>query len=99
MAKLFERGLDREGLASWSRSSRRDRTSREGKNIFLIDQLSAPDTQSVENAIVSLIPTIDLLVVLGTVGGVAAKKLVTTKPVVFISVGAPIDIGLVARFN
>jgi ABC transporter substrate binding protein len=70
-----------------------------GKNIFLIDQLSAPDTQSVENAIVSLIPTIDLLVVLGTVGGVAAKKLVTTKPVVFISVGAPIDIGLVENLS
>jgi putative ABC transport system substrate-binding protein len=70
-----------------------------GKNIFLIDQLSAPDPQSVENAIVSLIPTIDLLVVLGTVGGVAAKKLVTTKPVVFISVGAPVDIGLVESLS
>jgi putative ABC transport system substrate-binding protein len=40
-----------------------------------------------------------LLVVLGTVGGVAAKKLVTTKPVVFISVGAPIDIGLVENLS
>jgi putative ABC transport system substrate-binding protein len=70
-----------------------------GKNIFLIEQLSAPDPQSVENAIVSLIPTIDLLVVLGTVGGVAAKKLVTTKPVVFISVGAPVDIGLVESLS
>ena len=40
-------------------------------------------------------PDIDLLVVGGTVGGVAAKSAAAHMPVVFISVGAPVDIGLV----
>ena len=38
---------------------------------------------------------IDLLVVGGTVGGIAAKAAAAHIPVVFISVGAPVDIGLV----
>jgi putative tryptophan/tyrosine transport system substrate-binding protein len=49
----------------------------------------------VEDAIGSLLPNIDLLVVWGTVGAVVAKKLASTIPVVFLSVGAPVDIGLV----
>ena len=69
------------------------------KNIILITQFSEPNPQSIENAITSLLPTIDLLVVAGTIGGVAAKKLVTSKPVVFISVGAPVDIGLVESLS
>jgi putative ABC transport system substrate-binding protein len=40
-----------------------------------------------------------LLIVGGTVGGVAAKKLVVTKPVVFIAVGAPVEIGLVESLS
>jgi putative ABC transport system substrate-binding protein len=55
------------------------------KNIILITQFSEPNLQSFENAILSLLATIDLLVVGGTIGGVAAKKLVTSKPVVFRS--------------
>jgi ABC-type uncharacterized transport system substrate-binding protein len=40
-----------------------------------------------------------LLIVGGTIGGVAAKKLVITKPVVFIAVGAPVEIGLVESLS
>ena len=69
------------------------------KNIILVTQLSEANLQSFENAILSLLPTSDLLVVAGTVGGVAAKKLVTAKPVVFVSVGAPVDIGLVESLS
>jgi putative tryptophan/tyrosine transport system substrate-binding protein len=66
-----------------------------GKNFVLIDQLSEPSPEAFENAIASLISNIDLLVVVGTIGGVAAKKVVATTPVIFISVGAPVEIGLV----
>jgi putative tryptophan/tyrosine transport system substrate-binding protein len=43
----------------------------------------------------ALLPDIDLLVVHGTLGGAVAKSVVSNIPVVFISVGAPVDIGLV----
>jgi len=65
------------------------------KNIVLVTQFPEPNPQSFEDAILSILPTSDLLVVAGTLGGVVAKKLVTTKPVIFVSVGAPVDIGLV----
>src|SRR5260370_38333916 len=48
-----------------------------------------------KDAISKLLLDIDLLVVGGTVGGVAAKSAATHIPVVFVSVGAPVDIGLV----
>ena len=69
------------------------------KNIVLVSQYSEPNPQSTEDAILSILPTSDLLVVAGTLGGVAAKKLVTTKPVIFVSVGAPVDIGLVESLS
>jgi putative tryptophan/tyrosine transport system substrate-binding protein len=69
------------------------------KNIVLVSQYFAPNPQSTEDAILSILPTSDLLVVAGTLGGVAAKKLVTTKPVIFVSVGAPVDIGLVESLS
>jgi putative ABC transport system substrate-binding protein len=65
------------------------------KNIFLVNLFAEPTPQSTEDAILSILPTSDLLVVTGTLGGAVAKKLVTTKPVIFVSVGAPVDIGLV----
>ena len=65
------------------------------KNIVLVNQFPEPNPQSFEDAILSILPTSDLLVVAGTLGGVVAKKLVTIKPVIFVSVGAPVDIGLV----
>ena len=69
------------------------------KNIVLVKRATEPGLQGVENAILSIIPNIDLLIVGGTVGGVAAKKLVATKPVVFIAVGAPVEIGLVESLS
>src|SRR5947209_3531902 len=56
------------------------------KNIILVNQFAEPNPKGTEDAILSILPTIDLLVVAGTLGGVAAKKLVTTKPVIFVSV-------------
>jgi putative ABC transport system substrate-binding protein len=69
------------------------------KNIILVNQFAEPNPQSTEDAILSILPTSDMLVVAGTLGGVAAKKLVTTKPVIFVSVGAPVDIGLVESLS
>jgi putative ABC transport system substrate-binding protein len=66
-----------------------------GRNIVLINRYVKPNAKDVEDAISSMVPVVDLLVVRGTVGGVAAKKLVSTLPVIFISVGAPVEMGLV----
>jgi putative tryptophan/tyrosine transport system substrate-binding protein len=71
-----------------------------GKNIFLVTQVAEePTPWSEETAILAVLPNIDMLVIAGTVGGIAAKKLVASKPVVFISVGAPVEIGLVQSFS
>jgi hypothetical protein len=50
---------------------------------------SLPHPQVMEDAIQELMPQIDLLVVWGTMGGLAAKKLVRTLPVIFVAVAAP----------
>jgi putative ABC transport system substrate-binding protein len=67
----------------------------QGKNITLFNRFVPPEPEAIEDAIRSLLPNIDLLVVRGTIGGVAAKKLASSVPVIFLSVGAPVDIGLV----
>jgi putative tryptophan/tyrosine transport system substrate-binding protein len=68
----------------------------EGQNIRLIKQLfAAPTVGQTKEAILTVLPKVDILVVAGTVGGVAAKAATSDVPVVFISVGAPVDIGLV----
>jgi putative ABC transport system substrate-binding protein len=68
----------------------------DGKNImFVRRRFTAPTVQAMQDAIAEMQPDIDLLVVGGTVGGVAAKSAAAHIPVVFISVGAPVDIGLV----
>jgi putative tryptophan/tyrosine transport system substrate-binding protein len=67
----------------------------QGKNIILLNRFVPPEPEAIEDAIRSLLPSIDVLVVRGTIGGVAAKKLVSSVPVIFLSVGAPVDIGLV----
>ena len=48
-----------------------------------------------KEAILAVLPNVDILVIGGTVGGVAAKSVTSDIPVVFISVGAPVAIGLV----
>jgi putative ABC transport system substrate-binding protein len=67
----------------------------DGKNIHLLTRFTAPDPKDMQAAISALLPEIDLLVVWGTIGGVAARAVAPNIPVVFISVGAPVDIGLV----
>ncbi len=67
----------------------------QGKNITLQTLVVRPEPSAMEDAIRSLLPDIDLLVVWSTIAGVAAKKLTSSVPVVFLSVGAPVDIGLV----
>jgi putative ABC transport system substrate-binding protein len=67
----------------------------DGKNIFLQTRFAAPNPEATKAAMLALLPDIDLLVAWGTIGGVAAKAVAPGIPVVFISVGAPVDIGLV----
>ena len=68
----------------------------DGQNIRLVrQQFAAPTVMQMKEAILALLPRVDILVVGGTVGGVAAKSATSDIPVVFISVGAPVDIGLV----
>jgi putative ABC transport system substrate-binding protein len=67
----------------------------QGKNLILITRFAMPQPKAFEDAILSLLPDIDLLVTWSTVGGVAARKLALSVPIVFASVGAPVDIGLV----
>jgi putative ABC transport system substrate-binding protein len=67
----------------------------QGWNILVSHQLAGPQPEKVRKVIASLLPEIDLLVAWGTIGGVAAKELAGNVPTVFVSVGAPVEIGLV----
>jgi putative ABC transport system substrate-binding protein len=67
----------------------------QGRDIVLLHRFSGPQPNKVQEVIVSLLPQIDLLVAWGTIGGVAAKKLAGGVPTVFVSVGAPVEIGLI----
>ena len=66
----------------------------QGRNIVLLHRLSDPQPDKIAEAIVSLVPQIDLLVVWGT-AAIAAKKLAGGVPTVFITVGFPVELGLV----
>jgi putative tryptophan/tyrosine transport system substrate-binding protein len=68
----------------------------DGRDIILRNVLVAPQADQVENLLMRLIPDIDLLVIQGTVGAVVAKKVVTTLPTVFLAVGDPVRVGVVA---
>ena len=61
----------------------------QGWNIALLNRF--PDTQpdKIEEAIISLLPQIDLLVVWGSIAGMATKKLAGGVPSVFIGGPAP----------
>jgi len=71
----------------------------QGKNLLLLNWYAMPQPAAMEDAILSMMPDIDLLVAWGTIGGAAAKKLALDIPVVFASVGAPVDIGIVASLS
>lgn len=66
-----------------------------GKTITLINRVIVPTPQAAEDAVRALAGDVDLLVVWGTISAVAAKKLAIRIPVVFLTVGAPVDVGLV----
>jgi len=67
----------------------------QGRNIRLSNRFAGPQPDELRKVIASLLPQIDLLVAWGTVGGTAAKEVANGMPTVFVSVGAPVEIGLV----
>lgn len=64
-------------------------------NLTLVTRFVSPQPEALEDVIRSLIEETDLLVVWGTIAAVAARKVVRNKPVIFLTVGAPVEIGLV----
>jgi len=68
----------------------------DGKNITLEWRFYPPNPTGAEKVLRALVPTIDLLVVGGTIGGVVAKKVTTTLPTIFQSVSDPVQLGLVS---
>jgi putative ABC transport system substrate-binding protein len=65
-----------------------------GRNIT-IEHRFYTDPAGAAEVLRAIVPTLDLLVVGGTVGAVAAKK-ITSLPIVFFSVGDPVRVGLVS---
>jgi len=66
----------------------------QGRNIALLHRFAGAQMDKIEEAIISVLPQIDLLVVWGN-AGIAAKKLAGRVPTVFISIGFPVELGLV----
>jgi putative ABC transport system substrate-binding protein len=66
----------------------------QGRNIVVLNCFTGPRTDQIEQAVISLVPQVDLLVVWGN-GGTAAKKFARTVPTVFISIGFPVELGVV----
>jgi putative tryptophan/tyrosine transport system substrate-binding protein len=67
----------------------------QGRNIVLLHRFPGPWPDKIKDAIASLLPQIDLLVAWGSIAGMAAKRLAGAVPVVSLSVGFPVEIGLV----
>ena len=72
-----------------------DRGYVQGRDFTVSPRIVVPAPQNYEDAIAGLLPDIDILVVWSTLGATAAKRLGTTVPTVFLSVGAPVSIGIV----
>jgi ABC-type uncharacterized transport system substrate-binding protein len=70
-----------------------------GDNLVLVTRYASPQLTGMEDVIRSLIAEIDLLVAWGTIGAVAAKNVAGSLPVVFLSVGAPVEVGLVQSLS
>ena len=66
----------------------------EGRNIVLLHRFAGAQVDKIEEAIVALVPQIDLLVVWQK-AAISAKKLAGGVPTVFISIGFPVELGLV----
>jgi len=70
-----------------------------GGDLVLVTHYASPQLTGMESAIQSLISEIDLLVAWATIGAVAAKNVAGSLPVVFLSVGAPVEVGLVQSLS
>jgi putative ABC transport system substrate-binding protein len=70
----------------------------QGRNIVLLHRFPGAQIDKIEEAIISLVPQIDLLVVWGN-AAFAAKKLAGGVPTVFISIGYPVELGLVQSLS
>jgi len=66
----------------------------QGRNIVLLHRFAGAQVDKIEEAIIALVPQVDLLVVWGN-AGMPAKKLAVGVPTVFISIGFPVELGLV----
>ena len=62
----------------------------QGRDIVLLHRFAGAQVDKIEEAIISLLPQIDLLVVWGN-AGMPAKKLAGGVPTVFISIGFPVE--------
>jgi putative tryptophan/tyrosine transport system substrate-binding protein len=67
-----------------------------GRNITLEHRFYPPNPAGADEVIRAVVPTVDLLIVGGTLGAVTAKKIDAALPTVFLSVGDPVRIGLVS---
>jgi putative ABC transport system substrate-binding protein len=86
LPRAFERRLQELGYIS-------------GKSVTVRNVSVVPQPKAIEDKLAEILPETDLLVVWGTVTAVAAKKIATSIPIVFLSVGVPVDIGLVSSLN
>jgi putative ABC transport system substrate-binding protein len=68
---------------------------RPNENLTLVTRFVTPQPKAIEDLIRSLIAETDLFVVWGTITAVAAKSVAHDKPIIFLTVGAPVEIGLV----
>jgi putative tryptophan/tyrosine transport system substrate-binding protein len=66
----------------------------QGSNIVLLVRYTGSQREEIQEAIISLLPQVDLLVVRGN-AAIEARKLAGAVPTVFISIGYPVEIGLV----
>ena len=71
----------------------------QGKSVVVSRVNVLPEAKTIELAITRLLPDSDILVVWGTLGGAVAKRVNSSIPTVFLSVGAPVDIGLVQSLS
>ncbi len=70
-----------------------------GKNVSLQNVFAVPQPKEIEDRLTEILPETDLLVVWSTVASVAAKKIAQSVPIVFLTVGVPVEIGLVSSLN
>jgi putative ABC transport system substrate-binding protein len=66
----------------------------QGRNIVLLHRYSGPQPEKIQEAIISFVPQVDLLVVWGN-AAIEAKKLAGGVPTVFVSFSFPVEDGLV----